>query len=141
MNKMGEKPIGLSSIEGCEIEIQAQKITSNNTPILIQTEDIVFPVKASRQANGIINKEYELKKPRFYSESNLDKGDKISGKILWGFSASPVRIINVGGSGRTSKHSGQNTLINGEFSFLTVVTSWSGNNLLIHPRDIFLASE
>jgi hypothetical protein len=136
---MASKDSVPAAIEGERLQIQGQKITSAGAPLLTRnTNEMVFPVTATRRAKGIITQERNPKEARFRPYSFLDEGDEISGKNLWGFSSLPLRRINVGGSGRTSGHSGQDATLSGS-CFLEIVRGWRGLSLSQHPRQELLA--
>jgi len=137
-SKMVRKSTTPAALEGCKIQIVAQKIYSNLRPVKIQTECLAYPVKVTRRAVATITQEYQTRQRKFRNYSFLDEGDKISGKILYGFSSFPITRINVGGAGRTGRHRGQDTELNGNCCFLEIITDWRGNSLLTHPRDNLL---
>ena len=126
------------AIEGCGILIQAQKIEPNILPFRTTQDIIVFPIKISRQGKGIIEREYTEKIPIIRDYSLLDQGDEILGIHLWGFSDFPVTKIKSGGNGRTGRHTGQNTCLNGNFCFLEIVTCWNRESISVHPKDALL---
>lgn len=138
MTKRSSAP---GAIEGSEILIEAQNILSTGIPRLTITDEMLFPVKASRRATGTITRESDPKETRIRDYSLLDLGDQISGRNLWGFSSLPLKRenINVGQAGRTGSHSGQDALIDGSFCFLQIVTGWRGASLPKHPQQELLA--
>jgi len=94
----------------------------------------MFPLKASQQATGIIIVESNPKQFRIREYSMLDKDDQISGSELWGLSSCQLKKT-VGGIGRTGKHSGQETTLDGRFCYLEIVQGWRGDALSVHPKD------
>lgn len=92
---MVEKDSPPAALEGNKIQLKGQKIEPNTSPTKIGDE-IVFPVKASKRAEGEIIEERDPKTPKFRDYSMLNLGDKVLGKHLWGFSSSPIRRLQVG---------------------------------------------
>jgi hypothetical protein len=131
-----------AAIEGSEILIAAQKISPRGDPILIMDNRMVFPLKASIRAVGTITRESNPKVAQIRDYSDLNLGDEVSGRILWGFSSLPLQRgdIRIGEEGRTSSHSGQDATINGNLCFLTIVSGWRGTPLLVHPQTELLTS-
>ena len=133
---MTKKDSPPAAIEGMGILIIAQKISPIGAPTLTTADIMVFPLQASRRALGKITSESNPKVAQVRAYSDLNLGDEISGRNLWGFSSLPLTKddINVGGAGRTSSHSGQDVTINGGLCFLEIVSGWRGTPLPTHPR-------
>jgi hypothetical protein len=133
MTKKNSPP---AAIEGSEILVMAQKISPSGIPNLTTTSRMVFPLHASRRAVGTITRESNPKVAQIRDYSDLNLGDEISGKNLWGFFSSPLQRgdIRIGEEGRTSRHPGQTVTINGNLCFLEIVSGWRGTPLSIHPQ-------
>lgn len=131
-----------AAIEGKEILVTALKISPSGAPTIINANKMVFPLQASRRAVGTITIENYPKVTQIRHYSDLNLGDKISGKNLWGFSSFPLknRDIKVGEEGRSSSHPGQDVTLNGDLCFLEIVSGWRGSPLLTHPRNEILSS-
>ena len=133
VQKRSETP---AAIEGEEILIVGQDIKPEGIPRKLKNGEIVFIVKVKRRGNGTIIKESNPKKYCFKSYSMLEKGSRISGNSLWGFSSDPLipGSVKHGGRGRTHKHSGQEVTITGH-CFLEMILGWLGSSLPIHPQE------
>jgi hypothetical protein len=132
---MTRKDCPPAAIEGSEILITSQKICPRGDPKLTTGNRMVFPISASIRAVGTITSESNPKVAKIRDYSDLNLGDEISGKNLWGFSSSPLQRgdIRIGGEGRTSSHPGQDITINGNLCFLEIVSGWRGTPPLTHP--------
>jgi len=133
----------LGAIEGSEILIVGQDIKHSGRPVLLKgSDEILFPLKVTKQGKASIKKEKNPKIWQFRNYSMLNKGDRIEGKYLWGVSSDVIGPgdIKIGRGGRTHRHSGQELLIKG-ICFVEIVSGWRGTALLVHPKqDLTLVS-
>jgi hypothetical protein len=129
-----------ASIEGRQILIAGQKILPTGRPKrLLDSDEIVYPLKVSRNGTSSIEEEYNPRQARFKESSLLEVGDSIAGPEIWGFSSNFIsrNSPNVGGEGRTSRHTGQELTISG-VCFMELIQGWIGNAVDVHPRDALL---
>lgn len=137
VQKRSETP---AAIEGKEILIVGQDIKPEGIPKKLKNGDTVFIVKVKRRGSGTIIKESNPKECCFKPYSMLEKGSRISGNSLWGFTSNPLMPGSVkhGGRGRTHKHSGQELTLTGH-CFLEIILGWLGSSLSIHPQEELLS--
>lgn len=130
-----------ASVEGRNLLLSAQKIDPSNRPIFCnKIKRTVFQITATKRATAEIIQELDPKIAIIRDYSSLNLNDKISGKNLWGFSSNPINRDNVivGEIGRTSSHSGQHVEMDGDFSFMEIVSGWRGDSLKVHPKENLL---
>jgi hypothetical protein len=129
-----------AAIEGLQILVCGLAIKPSGLPLKLSSTLLVFQFDVQRGADGTIERESSPKEARIRSYSLLDEGDMISGHHLWGFCSSPIRrdSINVGQSGRSHSHSGQDITCRGT-CFLEIIRGWRGSPLRVHPRQELLA--
>jgi hypothetical protein len=123
------------AIEGLQLLVCGLAIKPSGRPLKLTPTLLVFQFDVQRGGDGTIMREVSPKKARFRPYSLLDEGDRISGPHLWGFSSFPIKPdnINVGQSGRSHSHSGQDITCRGT-CFLEIIRGWRGTSLLVHPR-------
>jgi hypothetical protein len=129
-----------ASIEGAEVLVTGQDIKPSGRPKKISaSSNIVFPLTVKTRGEGTIQKEHNPKQAPFKAYSSLERGDKIEGKSLWGFSSNPISIgdIRVGGCARTGSHPGQEIMLYGT-CFLELILGWRGYAIAKHPKDVLL---
>jgi len=125
------------SIEGEEMLISGLKISPSHKPIeLPNLNEILFPISIQRRAESSIVKAYDPKIHKIKESSLLELNSKISGKNIWGLNNNPLSRDNVilGGSGRSSRHTGQEIKIQG-ICFMELVEGWEGSPLMVHPKN------
>jgi hypothetical protein len=129
-----------AAIEGLQILVCGLAIKPSGRPLKLHPTLLVFQFDVQRGGDGTIEREASPKEARFRAYSLLNEGDEISGPHLWGFSSSPIKPdnINVGQSGRSHRHSGQDITCRG-VCFLEIIRGWRGAALLAHPRQELLS--
>ncbi|MGD0229898.1 MAG: hypothetical protein ABSC19_05995 [Syntrophorhabdales bacterium] len=128
-----------AAIHGDRILITGQKIFLSGRPIKL-IDEVVYPINVKERGNAIIIKECAKKEPQIKEYSMRNKDDKISGKILWGYTTTLLGRddITIGGAGRTSSHPGQQLDVTGG-CFMEIVSGWCGTPLAEHPKDALLS--
>lgn len=129
-----------AAVEGAQLSVCGQKIRPNGRPNrLANSREIVYPLRVDIRGEAEIEEQKDRRAPNFKPYSLLDVGDKIAGRVLWGFASDPIGPgdIIVGGRGRTSSHSGQELVIYGT-CFVELIEGWLGLPLGIHPRQELL---
>ena len=130
-----KKSVVPGSIEASQTHICGQDIKPKSPPRMIDgMSDVLFPFDVNKKGNAVILHELEPKEPRLDHNSMLDVGDEIEGKRLSGYSETILTNVNVGGSGRTGRHTGQNIKING-YCYTTIISDWFNNVVPKLPHD------
>ena len=124
------------SIEGEQILLVGLKIVPAGPPVFTeQSKQLVFPIQVERTAKATITEEYPDKQAKIDESSKTSLGSMLTGRIIWGFCATPLRPSDVrkGGSGRSGRHSGQEATMK-KNCFAELIHGWRGDAITVHPK-------